>query len=99
MARFTQQEADAVKRLLPYAKQKQFVADLILNAHNTDAVDMRRVMRYAEGEVSSSTYLKDVFVLLDLMRRGVESYEVVGNEVILQLLDKNLPVPAKEKIW
>jgi hypothetical protein len=35
MARFTLEEANAVKRLLPYADRKGFIADLILNGYDS----------------------------------------------------------------
>jgi hypothetical protein len=47
---------------------------------------MRSVMRYAGGEEYGSTYRDDVFVLLGLMERGVESHEVVGLDVIEGLI-------------
>jgi hypothetical protein len=86
MPRFTQQESDAVKRLIPYAERKDFVADLILNGYDGNCpVSMRRVMRYAAGETSNSTYRDDVFVVLGLMERGVETHEVIGSKTIDRL--------------
>ena len=87
MARFTQEEANAVKRLLVYADRKAFVADLILNGYDSSyTVNMRKVMRYAAGETANSSYRDDVFVLFSLMERGVETHEVVGLDVIEKLI-------------
>ena len=83
MARFTDKEVRSLQRLVPYAKRKMFVASLILNAYSSDnLVDMRSVMRYAAGEPGDSTYRADVLVLLDLMARGVESHELLGESVL-----------------
>lgn len=86
MARFSQQEADSVHRLLPYANRKDFVAALLMNGYDgSRTVSMRRVMRYIEGEGSGSTYRDDIFVFLALMQRGVETHEIVGYKVISDL--------------
>lgn len=86
MTRYSQQEADAVKRLIPYAERKDFVADLLLNGYDGNHfVSMRRVMRYAGGEYSDSTYRDDVFVVLGLMERGVETHELIGSKTIDRL--------------
>lgn len=86
MSRFTQQEADAVKRLIPYAERKKFVADLIINGYDSShPVSVRQVMRYAGGEYSDSTYRDDVFVVLGLLERGVETHELIGSKTIDRL--------------
>lgn len=87
MERFTQEEANAVKRLLSYAYRKSFVADLLLNTYDSShTVSMQKVMRYAAGETANSSYRDDVFVLLSLMERGVETHEVIGPDVIYELV-------------
>lgn len=86
MARFTPEEADSVRRLLTYARRKDFVAALLMNGYDGSyKVSMREVMRYIEGELSGSTYRDDIFVFLDLMRRGIETHEIVGYDVISEL--------------
>jgi hypothetical protein len=89
MIRFTQEEVLAVKRLLSYADRKEFVADLILNGYDSARlVSMKRVMRYAAGEISGSTYREDVFVVLEVMERGVELHELVGSKAVEQLISR-----------
>lgn len=87
--RFTDEEKKAVERLIPYAKRKYFIADLLVNGYNSDLtkVDMRMVMRYSAGEGSGSTYKKDIYVFLELMARGVETHELFGEETIDKIID------------
>lgn len=87
MVRFTEQEVEAVKRLLPYAERKRFVADFLLNSYDSERpVSVNKVMRYACGEIWDSTYRNDVFVVLDLMERGVEVHELIGYKEIKRLI-------------
>ncbi len=87
MPRFTDEEKEAVERLIPYAKRKTFVADLLINGHNARTpVNMRVLMRYAAGE-SGGTYIQDVLTFLNLMIRGVETDEMIGWEKMDDVYD------------
>ncbi len=78
MSRFSNKEKEAVQRLIPYAKRKSFVADLLINGYNAETpVNVWQVMRYAAGE-AGGTYKTDIAVFLDLMIRGVETHELIG---------------------
>jgi hypothetical protein len=78
--RFSEEERQAVKRLVTYAGRKNFIADLLVNGYNGKPVSMRFVMRYAAGEPQGSTYKSDVMTFLDLMSRGVEIQELIGDD-------------------
>lgn len=87
MKRHSSNEEEAVKRLLPYAKRKKFVASVLLHSYNGDqfSARVRETMRYAASEPSGSTYEADVMVVFELMKRGVELQEVIGEKGVEDL--------------
>ena len=88
MSRFTAEERERMQRLAGRAVQKGFLGDLILHAYNhvEYEVDLWKVLRYLEGEPVDSELENDVYTLLSLMKRGVDSHELVGQSVIDELV-------------
>lgn len=82
--RFTKEDVDAVKRLLVHAKRKIFIRDFLLNAYNSFnfSCDMQSMMRYSEGFCGDTTFRDDVFIVLELMAKGVELNELVGDNIM-----------------
>ena len=86
--RFSEQEAKALKRLVYYAHRKLFVAQILVNGYNCDyaCVDMRCLMLYSANEPYDSTFKADIYTLLELMARNVETHLIVGEDVIHRLM-------------
>ena len=85
---FSKEEQEAVMRLVPYAREKVFVLQLLVNGYNhhtCSGVDMMSLMRYAAGEGPDSTYHEDVFTFLEILSRGIETHELIGDSVMLEL--------------
>ncbi len=86
--RFDQNDKDALERLIERAKDKRFIAMLILNAYNPSYLcDMRTLLRYLEGE-SNETLQDDVYHLFRIVRKGVEPHEIIGDGPIDSLVEQ-----------
>ncbi len=84
MPRYKPEEKEAMLRFIKRAESKTFLTDLVLNAYNPDyKCDLRSCLRYVEGTKLES----DLNVLLNLVRRGVEPQEVVGEKLVEQLIN------------
>lgn len=87
MSRFTEQEQKNILGMLDRARRKGFLRDLILHGYNNEeySVNLCRVLCYLNGEPQGSHISKGVQTMFDLMSRGIESHEVVGDDVIEEL--------------
>lgn len=89
MSRFTEEEQSNVLDMLDRARKKNFLRDLILHGYNHEdfSVNLCQVLRYLNGESQDSEVVKGVQTMFDLIQRGVESHEVVGDAVIKELIE------------
>lgn len=88
MSHFTEEKQCNVLGLLDRARKKDFLRDLILHGfnHNEYSVNLFMVLRYMNGEPQGSAVAKGVHTMFELIQRGVESHEVVGDAVIDELI-------------
>ncbi|PSL09199.1 hypothetical protein CLV44_13412 [Marinobacterium halophilum] len=97
MSRFTIEDVEAVKRLLTHAKRKTFIRDFLLNAYNPwFSCDIRTLMCYSDGFGGDMTFQQDVYRVLALMVNGVETNELVGDE-IMEALARERRAEDKER--
>jgi hypothetical protein len=87
MARFTAEQKESAKRFVKRAGHKTFLCDFVLNAYDgyRFKCDFRSAIRYAED--ATTEFKMDFDTMVELVRKGVEPQELVGEAAIEELIE------------
>lgn len=84
----TDDQKEALERVIAVANRKSFYADLVANCYNNAfPADFWSCAAYLRGE-PDQVLKKGLLLMLELSTLGIESHEYFGEEVVRGIIDK-----------